>query len=112
MPGKKSQTTGVNAPDARSRVHRVTTGKLLGLAGCFALIFAVFVQATDGRGWLLFLAIPPIFGSIHGTVRHGFAGFCEGTLFGTLLVPLLLLLLIVVALWLWFLWFFLSACLG
>ena len=103
-----------NSPRGRSEIQQkrrrpLTVGRLLGLAGCFALIFALIAQAGEGNGWLLVLALPTLVGGVYGTVKHGVGGFCEGAILGTLLTLLLLLFLVVVLLWLWLISFVVSS---
>ena len=102
-----------NSPPVRKETkekkpRRLSVGRLLGLAGCFALIFALIAQANEGNGWLLVLALPTLVGGVYGTVKHGVGGFCEGSIFGTFLTLLLLLFLVVLLLWLWLISFVVS----
>ncbi|MEM6472629.1 MAG: hypothetical protein AAF802_23920 [Planctomycetota bacterium] len=66
---------------------QTTIGKLLGLAGCFAITFALITYG-EVHGWgLLWFAVPSLIGGLHGTYKKGLAGFAEGAFYGALLFP-------------------------
>ena len=81
----------------------LTIGKLLGVAGCFAIVFATASYAENFGSWVLFFVVLPMFGGMLGTYKYGLSGFVEGASYGVLLLPLSIILLIVVLIWLFLL---------
>lgn len=86
-------------PSRQWQSHSLTIGKLLGVTGCFAILFTLIAHVQTLGFWFLSLAVLPLLGGIHGTYKNGFKGFLEGAICGALLMPICLLLLCVVLMW-------------
>lgn len=82
------------------RPKRLTIGMLLGVVGCFGIIFATALHVENLGFWVLWFTVLPLLGGLYGTYKQGFGGFVGGSLYGALLLPLGLVLLLVVSIWL------------
>lgn len=86
-------------PIGEASRKRLTIGRLLGAAGCFALVFATALYVEDLGSWVFWFALLPMLGGVYGTYQYGIQGFVEGALYGALFLPLCLMLLSVVIVW-------------